>query len=826
MEIVYRTRNQAEADQLAGKLVAAGTHPVTEQQNRIVRKGGQYLEWVLWLPANESAKAQPVLHEWQQAQDAKIKPDLQEIHRQLWMTALLGLLTVAAIWLLAPKVFVERWGNFVAFAFILAGIVSVMWNEWRRRRTVNNKLPIAPSSGANRRMKLFCIFLSVFLAMAGTGFTDDSLDPMRPAMEQAIARVKPALVRIQVVWVDYSQGREVKHEASGSGFIIKKEGFVVTNHHVAGRATRAVCVFSNNEEIEATLVGTDPLTDIAVLKLDNAKHTEFPTVAWGDSASIAVGDTVLALGSPLALSQSVTRGIISNTKMTMPARFRRFGGFALEGEDVGSLVRWIAHDAQIFPGNSGGPLVNLAGDVIGVNEISLGLGGAIPSNLACDSAAQIIAHGRVQRSWLGLEIQPLLKGAGQTNGVLVGGVVADSPAAKAGFQSNDILLKLDGKDISVRFDEELPVLNLMVAGIPIGKEVEAVVLRAGKEVPLKIQTAEREPAVFRQTEFKQWGLTAKNISFMTAKEMKLANHDGVLVTSLRTGGPGSEAKPNLRADDVIKTVAGKPVNNIADLIGLTHELTKDKKAPVPVAVEFTRRAERFLTVVKVGIRDQEDPGLEARKAWLPVAFQVITREMAEQLGTNGVTGVRITQVYPHSTAAAAGLESGDLLLAVDGEKIAASQPGDEEVFTNRIRQYRVGDKPVFTVLRAGNLLKLPVELVRSPKLDREMKKHQDLNFEFAVRDLSFFDRVHDDLPENTPGALVTEVKDGGWAALGDLQVNDIIQFINAAPVDDVAGLQAQMKAVRDQKTKFVVLRVLRGIHTRYLELQPNWDAGK
>jgi len=506
--------------------------------------------------------------------------------------------------------------------------------------------------------------------------------------------------------------------------------------------------------------------------------------------------------------------------------FRRFGGFAMEGEDVGSLVRWIAHDAQIFPGNSGGPLVNLAGAVIGVNEISLGLGGAIPSNLARDSAEQIIAHGAVQRSWLGLEIQPLLKGTGQTRGALVGGVVADSPAAKAGFQSNDILVRLNGQDISVRFDEELPVLNLMVASIPIGTEVAAVVVRAGQEVPLKIRTAEREAAVFRQTEFKQWGLTAKNISFMTAKEMKLASRDGVLVTSLRTGGPGGEAKPNLQPNDVLKTVAGKPVNSVADLTALTHELTKDKKVPVPVAVEFTRRAERFLTVVKVGIRDQDDPGLEARKAWLPVAVQVITHEMAEQLGTNGVTGVRITQVYPHSTAAAAGLQAGDLVLAIDGEKIPASQPGDEEVFTSRIRQCRVGDKPEFTLVRAGQVLKVPVELVRSPKLDREMKKYQDLNFEFAARDLSFFDRVHDDLPEDTPGALVTEVKDGGWAALGDVQVNDIVQFVNAAPVADVAALHAQMQAVSDQKTKFVVLRVLRGIHTRYLELQSNWDAGK
>ena len=222
----------------------------------------------------------------------------------------------------------------------------------------------------------------------------------------------------------------------------------------------------------------------------------------------------------------------------------------------------------------------------------------------------------------------------------------------------------------------------------------------------------------------------------------------------------------------------------------------------------------------------DDPGIEARKASLPVAVQVITREIAEQLGTNGVTGVRITEVYPNTTAAAAGLKVGDLILEIDGDKIPASQPGDEEIFTNLIRDHRVGDHPEFTILRDGQPLKLAVELMRSPRVDREMKKFQDHNFEFAVRDLSFFDRVNDKLPEDTQGALVTEVKDGGWAALGELQANDIIQFVNDTPVNDAAGLEAKMKALTQQKSKFVVLRVLRGIHTRYLELEPNWENGK
>jgi len=227
--------------------------------------------------------------------------------------------------------------------------------------------------------------------------------------------------------------------------------------------------------------------------------------------------------------------------------------------------------------------------------------------------------------------------------------------------------------------------------------------------------------------------------------------------------------------------------------------------------------------VRVGIQELEDPGLEARKAWLPASVQAITREMAEQLGEKSLTGVRLTQVYTNSTAEAAGLKVGDLIIGLDGEKIPASQPGDEEVFTSRIRQYRVGAKPELKIQRDGQPVTMTVELVRAPKLEREMKKFQDHNFEFTVRDLCFFDRVRDDLPEDLPGAIVTDVKDGGWAALGQLSANDIVQSINAEPVIDVVGLERLMKTIAQQKPKFVVLKVQRGIHTRYLELEPNWE---
>src|SRR5918999_1887370 len=295
--------------------------------------------------------------------------------------------------------------------------------------------------------------------LAGTAAAQQKpLDPVpehSAAVHAALSKVAPSLVRIHVVSLDHQEGRELKREASGSGTIITPEGHVVTNHHVAGRTKAITCTLSSREEIPAELVGTDPLSDIAVLKLKPPAPRTFPAASFGSASSLKVGDRVLALGSPLALSQSVTMGIVSNTEMIMPQLFWPFNRMTLEGEDVGSIVRWIGHDAPIFGGNSGGPLVNMEGEIVGVNEISMGLAGAIPADLAREVADAIMKEGRVRRSWIGLEVQPLLKSAKTDSGALVGGTIEGSPAEKAGFESGDILVKLGGHDVTVRFAEEI-----------------------------------------------------------------------------------------------------------------------------------------------------------------------------------------------------------------------------------------------------------------------------------------------------------------------------------------------------------------------------------
>jgi serine protease Do len=674
-------------------------------------------------------------------------------------------------------------------------------------------------------MRMFAALVVVWTAFGGTASTSQpkphaSLSE-RAQIDHAVDRVRPSLVRIHVVAVEQEQGREIKREGAGSGTIITPEGHVLTNHHVAGRTRRVLCTLPDRFEMDADVVGTDPLSDITILKLRPSKPRTFPAAAFGDSSTLRVGDRILALGSPFALSQSVTLGIISNTEMIMPALFWPFNRLKLEGEDVGSIVRWIAHDAAIYGGNSGGPLINLKGEIIGVNEISLGLAGAIPGNLARDVAQAIIKNGHVTRSWIGLEAQPLLRLSGQDRGVLVSGTIAGSPAAKAGFQAGDILLRLGGEEVNVRFAEQLPLFNQLVMKLPRGEKVDAVVLRGGDKKTLTVVPEDRENIEARPREISEWGITASDLTSWSVKEMRRTSRDGVRVRGIRPGGPADDAKPPLEENDVILQVDETPVARVDDLVAATDKLPLTE-APREILVTFDRGQDRFLSVVELGRPGLEDPGAEARKAWVPVSTQVLTRELAEKLGLGGKTGVRVTRVEGAS-ARSAGLHVGDVITAVDGEPVHASQPADVEVFPAMIRQYKIGSKAELTVIRGKEERKVTVGLEASPRLSREMPRYHDDNFEFRVRNLAPEDREEKGVTEKDGGVLVDAVTEGGWAALAHLAVGDVILSINGAPVKDVLEVQTKMLDVAKNKTMVVVFHVRRGIRTLFVELQPSWN---
>ena len=657
----------------------------------------------------------------------------------------------------------------------------------------------------------------------GQAASKASLRRKSELVESAVTKVGPALVRIHVVEARYNDGRSLKSEASGSGVIISDDGTIVTNHHVAGEAVRLFCTMANREEIPAELIGTDALADIAVIRLHPDTARKFPHASFGNSDRLSVGDPVLAMGCPLSLSQSVTEGIVSNTQMTMPSLFWN-AQFELDGENVGSIVRWIGHDAAIFPGNSGGPLVNLRGEVIGINEISLGLAGAIPGNLAQRIAQELIKNKKVDRAMLGFLLQPLFKHDHNPKGVLVSDVIPGSPAGKAEVKPGDRLLSVGGRATDVQFAEELPPVNLFVAQLPIGKPVKVTLEREGKTIEKTMTPTLRERVQTRQREFKKWDLTGRNLSVWTALALKRPNKDGVLVTSIGTGGPCGQAKPALQDNDVLLKVNARTIHDMDELTTATQDLTKGHKKPVPALVTFARRGEQLLTVVNVGIDELNDPGREVRKAWVPVATQVLTRELAEKLGIPDKTGVRVTQIYDGRTSEGFSLKVGDVITALDGEPIPASEQHDTEVFPTLIRQYPIGTAVTLGVLRAGKPLELKAALPPRPPQPREMPRYQDHDFDFTVRNVAYLDRMTYRWEDSPTGVLVESVEEGGWAALGRLGVGDLLMAVNNQPVHDITEMKKIMERVKKDKKPSVIFKVRRGINTLYLEIEPLWKT--
>jgi serine protease Do len=644
-----------------------------------------------------------------------------------------------------------------------------------------------------------------------------------PQIDAAVQAVYPALVRIHVVSEEGGGGRMQKGRGTGSGTIISPEGFILTNHHVAGHATRITVRLADRQELRATLVGTDPLADLAVLKIDKKDlrnpETVLPVARFGDSSRLKVGDVVLAMGSPAGLSQSVTQGIVANTEMIAPG-----GAMRLDGEVVGELVRWIGHDAVIFPGNSGGPLVNLNGEIVGVNEVGIGsLGGAIPANLAKKVSDELIATGKVKRSWIGLNAQPLLKSSDAKAGVLVGGLISGSPADTAGLKAGDILTRCNGVEIAAsRAPEDIPLFNRMLLESPVGSDIALEGVRDGQPLTWKVTTTQREPAEPREKELLSWGMTARDLTDLAAKELLRTDSDAVVVQSLRPGGAAAASKPAIAGGDLILSVDGKPTPDLAALVAVSQEITTGKTEPVPVLVSYEHAGRNYLTVVKIGPEpDADNPGI-AKKAWIGIDTQVISDDLATALGIAGSKGVRITRVHPGTQAEKAGLQTGDLLLKLDGKVIPASRPEEADVFETLIRQYRIGTEVTLSIRRNKQDEQVKVSLESGHEGTSELASHECKTLEFNARDLGQEDRVAKKLPDDFKGVLVSAITSAGWAALGGLATGDILISIDGKAVDSIEILKSVLADLEKNARSPIVMFVRRGITSRYIELEPTW----
>jgi serine protease Do len=392
--------------------------------------------------------------------------------------------------------------------------------------------------------------------------------PNWPALAQAL---KPAVVNVSTkrspqeadaldpFFQQFSGRTPPRHSqrAMGSGFVINADGYIVTNNHVVDGASEIRVKFADGRELTGRVVGRDPRTDLALLKVD-AKG--LVTIPIGDSVALKVGEPVMAIGNPFGLEQTVTTGIVSATGRVI-------------GD--GPYDDFIQTDASINPGNSGGPLINASGQAVGINTAilsqtggSVGIGFAIPVNLAKPVLTQLASAGQVTRGWLGVAIQPLTPDLAKgfqlstTDGALVTSVIDGSPAAKAGLKSGDVIVSYDGRKVARSGD-----FPRVVAETPVGRSVPIEVLRDGKPTTLtvtvgllqepreaKAQMGAGEPAL---------GITGRTLTPAVAKQLGLSEAGGVLVVGVRDGSRADDA--GLKPGDVIAQVDHHAVASVEDL---------------------------------------------------------------------------------------------------------------------------------------------------------------------------------------------------------------------------------------------------------------------
>jgi serine protease Do len=359
----------------------------------------------------------------------------------------------------------------------------------------------------------------------------------------------------------------------GTGMIIDAQGHILTNYHVVGGATNIQVLLASGEQYPAKVVGTDPKTDLAVIKI-SAKGA-LPFVTFGDSDKVKVGEWVVAIGHPRGLDQTVTQGIISakhRTGITEPSSYQDF----------------LQTDAAINPGNSGGPLLNLRGEVIGVNAVIVsqsggfeGIGFAIPSNISSNIARQLIAHGKIERGWLGVTVQDLTPALAKANGVpgtkgaLIDEIVKGGPAEKGDLQKGDIVIAYQGKEI-----RDSSTLRNEVATSTIGQEAKISALRKGKreEFRVTIGNLADSTKLLSVSAKERLGGEFRSVTSQEAERYGLDSEQGIVIVEVDPQGPLGQA--GFEVGDIILEVNGQTIDSLDGFMSLVNTLKPGQKIAV------------------------------------------------------------------------------------------------------------------------------------------------------------------------------------------------------------------------------------------------------
>ena len=381
------------------------------------------------------------------------------------------------------------------------------------------------------------------------------------------------------------QQREFKQRSLGSGFIIDKDGYIVTNNHVIADADEIKVKLNSGKEYDAKIIGRDPSTDIALIKIK--ADSNYSVVNLGDSDALKVGEWVVAIGSPFGLEHTVTAGIVS-------AKGRVIGS--------GPYDDFIQTDASINPGNSGGPLINMKGNVVGINTAIIasgqGIGFAVPVNMAKGVIKQLKEEGEVTRGWLGVGIQDIndemaeYYGVKGKKGVMVSEVFPGDPADKAGIRTKDIILEVNGEKIETSRE-----LTRIIAGFHVGEVVKISVLRDGKEKTFTVKIAKREETerVSRGMPPKEqdvFGIGVSNLTPEIARRLNLRETQGVVVTGVQPNSQGEDK--GIRTRDIIKEINHQSITTVDEYKDAIQKVKKGDTVSM-----FIKRANSGFFVIKL-----------------------------------------------------------------------------------------------------------------------------------------------------------------------------------------------------------------------------------
>ncbi len=387
-----------------------------------------------------------------------------------------------------------------------------------------------------------------------------------------------------------SPQKEFKRQGLGSGFIMSKDGYVVTNNHVIDKATDVQVVLQNGDKFKAEIIGKDPKTDLAVLKFE--PDQEVQAVNFGDSDHLRIGDWVIAIGNPFGLGYTVTAGIVS-------AKGRSLG--------LGAYDDFIQTDASLNPGNSGGPLFNLQGEVVGVNTAIVargqGIGFAIPIDMAEFVIEQLKSDGKVVRGWLGVYVQKVTPeiassfGLKEDEGALVSDLAPDSPAEKAGIVRGDVIVEYDGQPVN-----DVSDLTNMAAVTAPGTEVDVKVVQDGKPKNVKVTLAEfpEQEAQVKDEVRKGLGLTVRQLTPNIVKRFKLSQDEGVIIANVERGSAAGDA--GLKPGDIVLEINKEPIDTLADYSSALEDVN-----PGDTALFLVKRGQNTIyAALRIKDGDKED----------------------------------------------------------------------------------------------------------------------------------------------------------------------------------------------------------------------------